>query len=155
MARSLVLGNGRFLINFDDFYRIRDVYFPHIGIENHTEGHPFRFGVWVDGATHWIDEAWEREIGYEDGSLVGVATLRHRGLGIELTCRDAVDFESDVFCREMVVRDLKGQVRHLRIFLHHDFYISGSDVGDTALYDPELGAILHYKRNRLDRKSVV
>jgi GH15 family glucan-1,4-alpha-glucosidase len=148
MARSLVLGNGRFLINFDDFYRIRDVYFPHIGIENHTEGHPFRFGVWVDGATHWIDEAWEREIGYEDGSLVGVATLRHRGLGIELTCRDAVDFESDVFCREMVVRDLKGQVRHLRIFLHHDFYISGSDVGDTALYDPELGAILHYKRNR-------
>lgn len=148
MARSLVLGNGRFLINFDEFYRIRDIYFPHIGIENHTEGRPFRFGIWLDGATHWIDEVWEREIGYEDGTLVGSTVLRHRGLGIELECRDAVDFESEIFCRELRVRDLRGAARHVRIFFHHDFYISGSDVGDTALYDPELDSIIHYKRNR-------
>ena len=36
----------------------------------------------------------------------------------------------------------------MRVFLHHDFHISGSEVGDTALYDPELGAIIHYKRDR-------
>ena len=148
MARSLVLGNGRFLINFDDLYRIRDIYFPHIGIENHTEGHPFRFGVWVDGATHWIDETWDREIGYQEGTLVGDVLLRHRGLGIELRCRDAVDFESDVFCRELRVRDTRGEARSVRIFLHHDFHISGTDVGDTALYDPEVEAIIHYKRDR-------
>lgn len=148
MARSLVLGNGRFLLNFDEYYRIRDVYFPHIGIENHTEGRPFRFGLWVDGATHWVDEAWEREIGYEDGSLVGRTVLRHRGLGLELVCRDAVDFEADVFCRELRIRELRNEARHVRIFFNHDFCIAGSDVGDTALYDPELGSILHYKRNR-------
>ena len=48
MTRSLVLGNGHFLLNFDEHYWIRDVYFPHIGIENHSEGYPFRLGVWVD-----------------------------------------------------------------------------------------------------------
>lgn len=148
MARSLVLGNGRYLLNFDDLCRIRDIYYPHIGIENHTEGHPFRFGVWVDGATHWVDESWEREIGYEEGTLVGRMVARHRGLGLELRCRDAVDFEADVFCRELRVRDLRGSGRLVRVFLHHDFYISGSEVGDTALYDPELDSIIHYKRDR-------
>jgi glucoamylase len=148
MARSLVLGNGRFLLNLDDLYRIRDVYFPHIGVDNHTEGYPFRFGVWVDGSTHWIDESWDHEIGYDEGTLVGSTVLRHHGLGLELHCRDAVDFEADIFCRELRVRDLKGEARGVRVFLHHDFHISGSDMGDTALYDPELGGIIHYKRNR-------
>src|SRR5690606_11942148 len=54
----------------------------------------------------------------------------------------------EIFCRELRVRDLRGAARHVRIFFHHDFYISGSDVGDTALYDPELDSIIHYKRNR-------
>ncbi|MBI4410681.1 MAG: glycoside hydrolase family 15 protein [Gemmatimonadetes bacterium] len=148
MARSLVLGNGRFLLTFDQFYRIRDIYFPYIGIENHTEGHPFRFGLWVDGATHWVDESWEREIRYEEGTLVGRTALRHRALGLELRCRDVVDFEVDLFVRELHVRDLKGTRRLVRVFLHQDFYISGSEVGDTALYDPEFDAILHYKRDR-------
>jgi GH15 family glucan-1,4-alpha-glucosidase len=95
-----------------------------------------------------VDESWEREIAYEDGTLVGGTVLRQRGLGLEIYCRDAVDFEVDIFCRELRVRDLRGAARQVRIFLHHDFYISGSDVGDTALYDPELDAIIHYKRDR-------
>lgn len=148
MARSLVLGNGRFLLNFDDFYRIRDIYYPRIGIENHTGGHIFRFGVWADGATHWVNEHWEREIAYEAGTLVGATVLRHRGLGLEIHCRDAVDFEADIFCRELRIRDLRGATRPVRLFLHHDFNISGSDVGDTALYDPELDVVIHYKRDR-------
>ena len=148
MARSLVLGNGRYLVNLDHLYQIRDIFFPRIGLENHTEGHPFRFGVWVDGATYWVDESWEREIGYEDGTFVGRTVLRNGWLGVELECRDAVDFEVDVFCREVRVRNLRDHRRLIRVFFHQDFYISGSEVGDTALYDPELAAILHYKRDR-------
>lgn len=148
MARSLVLGNGRFLINFDDLYRIRDIYFPWIGISNHTAGHYFRFGVWVNRQTHWIDEGWEREIAYEPGTLVGNSRLRNPKLGLELQVRDAIDFEADILVREVQVHNLEADARQIRLFLHHDFYISGSDVGDTALYDPELDAIIHYKRDR-------
>jgi GH15 family glucan-1,4-alpha-glucosidase len=148
MARTLVLGNGRLLINFDGFYRIRDIYYPHIGIENHTGGHLFRLGLWADGATHWIDESWELTIVYEAGTLVGGTVLRHQELGLEIHFRDAVDFEVDIFCREIRARDLRGADRQIRLFLHHDFYLSGSDVGDTALYDPELDSVIHYKRDR-------
>lgn len=146
MARSLILGNGRLLLNFDDDYRIRDIYFPRIGMENHSDGHPFRMGVWSDGSTQWVDSSWQRDIAYEDGTLIGRVVLRHPRLGLELTLRDAVDFEVDVFCREIRVRDLRGAARRIVVFLHQDFYIGGSDVGDTALYDPELQALLHYKR---------
>jgi GH15 family glucan-1,4-alpha-glucosidase len=148
MSRSLVLGNGHFLLNFDDRYWIRDVYFPHIGIENHSEGHHFRFGIGVDGTTHWIDESWDRQIAYEEGTLVGRTILKHAALEIELHLRDAIDFQENVFCREIQIRNQRGSRRQVRIFQHQDFYISGSEVGDTALYDPELGAVIHYKRDR-------
>jgi glucoamylase len=148
MARSLILGNGRYLLNLDERAWIRDIYFPHIGIENHTEGHVFRLGVWADGETYWTDRGWHIHIGYEDGTLVGRTVLRHAVLELELVLRDAVDHEADVFLREITVRDLRGADRSVRVFLHQDFYIAGTDVGDTALFDPELVSVLHYKRDR-------
>jgi glucoamylase len=148
MSRSLVLGNGAFFLNFDDRLWIRDVYFPHLGIENHSQGHAFRFGVRVDGHTHWIGDEWEREIRYEPDTFVGLSTLRHRGIGLEVQVRDAVDFQSAVFCRQITVHNLERDPREVRLFLHHDFRIAGTDVGDTAYYDPDLDAVVHHKRDR-------
>ncbi len=148
MSRSIVLGNGRMLLNFDDNYWIRDVYFPHLGIENHTEGHASRFGIAVDGRTHWVDARWRLDIRYDGSSLVSRVVARNEAIGIELVIRDAVDREVDAFCREVTVHDLSGHDRRVRVFHHQDFYISGTDVGDTALYDPDLTSIVQYKRNR-------
>ena len=37
MPRDIPVGNNKFLICFDKEYRIRDVYFPHVGQdENHN-----------------------------------------------------------------------------------------------------------------------
>ena len=63
--RDIPVGNGSLLVTFDDKYQIRDVYFPHVGQENHTEGFPFRFGVWADGEFSWVYENdWRRELCY-------------------------------------------------------------------------------------------
>ena len=35
--------------------------------------------------------------------------------------------------------------REVRLYWHHDFRISESDVGDTAAYDPETQTVTHYK----------
>jgi glucoamylase len=148
MSRALVLGNGRLLVNFDDRYRIRDIFHPRIGIENHTEGHPSRLGVWVDGAMHWVDGAWERRIAYAEGTLVGHVVLSSDALGLEVEIRDAVDIEVDALCRQVTLRDRRGEARDVTVFLHHDFHIGGSEVGDTALYDPDLHSVIHYKRDR-------
>ena len=69
--RDIPVGNGSLLVTFDDKYQIRDVYFPHVGQENHTEGFPFRFGVWADGEFSWVSEdAWRRELKYLPETLV-------------------------------------------------------------------------------------
>ncbi len=31
MPRDLPLGNGSFLVSFDRYYQIRDLYWPHVG----------------------------------------------------------------------------------------------------------------------------
>jgi glucoamylase len=31
MPRNLPLGNGNFLVTFDNTYQIRDLYWPHVG----------------------------------------------------------------------------------------------------------------------------
>ncbi len=63
MPRYLSLSNGRLLVNFDRQYHLRDLYWPHVGQENHTEGDPFRFGVFCDGQFSWVaDPSWDKQI---------------------------------------------------------------------------------------------
>jgi len=71
MPRDIPVGNGSLLVNFDSTYQLRDLYWPHVGLENHTAGHPFRFGVWVDGQFSWTrDDEWQRRLEYEPVTLV-------------------------------------------------------------------------------------
>ncbi|MBV9960301.1 MAG: glycoside hydrolase family 15 protein [Acidobacteria bacterium] len=149
MPRDIPVGNGSLLVTFDESYRIRDIYFPYVGKENHSEGHPFRFGVWIEGEFSWIsDEGWRRELRYLPETLVTDVRLTHEGLGLEITCNDAVDVDSNVFLRRLNVRNLADVSREVRLFFHQDFYISESKVGDTAYYDPETFALIHYKGAR-------
>ncbi|MEM7682724.1 MAG: glycoside hydrolase family 15 protein [Planctomycetota bacterium] len=48
MPRDIPVGNGQMLVCFDGHYRIRDLYYPHVGQENHLGGGPCRFGVFAD-----------------------------------------------------------------------------------------------------------
>ena len=63
MPRDLPLGNGNLLVAFDSNYQIRDLYWPHVGQENHANGHPFRMGVSVSGVFRWLSDVdWQREL---------------------------------------------------------------------------------------------
>ena len=147
--RDLPVGNGRLLVNFDDKYQIRDIYFPHVGQENHTEGFPFRFGVWADGEFSWIHEdEWERSLKYRSETLVTDVTLMNGRLGISLSIADTAASHKNIFLRCVDVRDLFGRDREVRVFLHQDFRIYENKVGDTAYFDPEAAALIHYKKHR-------
>src|SRR5438270_332730 len=149
MPRDLPLGNGDFLVNFDARYQLRDVFYPNVGLENHTVGEPCRFGLWVDGKFSWINEpSWERAIDYEHETLVGDTHLRNGGLGIALHCRDAVDFDRNLYFKEVTVEDQTGRKRDVRLFQHFDAHLYGNEVGDSAYYDPRSQAIVHYKGRR-------
>lgn len=147
--RDIPVGNGSLLVTFDDKYQIRDVYFPHVGQENHTEGFPFRFGVWADGEFSWIyEDGWTRELRYLPETLVTDVRLINESLGIEIVCNDTVANQENIFLRRVRVNNLRDSKREIRVYLHHDFRIYENKVGDTAFYDPESFALIHYKKHR-------
>lgn len=147
--RDVPVGNGSLLVNFDDGYQVRDIYFPHVGQENHTEGYPFRFGVWADGAFSWIaSDGWARELRYLPETLVTDAILTSEALGLRITCNDTVASHDNIFLRRVRVENLQDGRRELRVFLHHDFRIYENKFGDTAYYDPDSQSIVHYKKHR-------
>ena len=149
MPRDLPLSNGKLLVGFDLEYRIRDIYYPHVGKENHATGHVFRFGVWVDGKFSWMGkEEWRPVLRYAPESLVTQVVARNEDLGIELNCTDAVDFYENVLVRHVRMTNLRDTAREVRLFYHHDFHIRGTEVGDTALFSPETKAVIHYKDDR-------
>jgi GH15 family glucan-1,4-alpha-glucosidase len=146
MPRNIPIGNGEMLVAFDELYRIRDLYWPHVGQPNHTCGHLQRFGVWVDGQFAWVDSAgWTRTLRYKRDTLVSEVRLRHERLGVEVICNDAVDYFSPVFFRKVTVCDLLDRARDVRVFFHADLSVGESPVGDTVAFDPGTGGLVHYK----------
>ncbi|MDQ1273275.1 MAG: hypothetical protein QG591_1905 [Planctomycetota bacterium] len=148
MPRDIPVGNGSMLITFDREYQIRDIYYPYVGKENHTIGHPFRMGVWVDGQFSWMGGEWQKTLKYKEDTLVTDVKARNDRLKIELQMYDTVDFHLNIFVKEIVVRNLEGRDREVRLFFNHDFHIYENEVGDTAYYDPDTMAIIHYKSQR-------
>lgn len=136
-------------VMFDAEYRLRDIYYPYVGKENHTAGHAFRFGVFTEGLLSWTDSSeWERRLSYAPDTLVTAVELLNRRREIRLECRDAVDLHENIYLREIVVHNLSSRQREIVLFFHQDFYLYGISIADTALYDPRLEAILHYKGHR-------
>ncbi|MDQ6929906.1 MAG: glycoside hydrolase family 15 protein [Candidatus Eremiobacteraeota bacterium] len=147
MPRDLPLGNGNLLVNYDANYTIRDIFFPHVGTENHVLGHRCRLGFWADGNFAWTyDDGWERDLRYEPDTLVTAVRLVNAKLGIAVRIADAVDFAAPVLVRRFTVEPTA--VKSVRIFLGLDLYIRGNPIGDTAFYKPDLQAVVHYKDDR-------
>lgn len=147
--RDLPVGNGSLLVNFDDKYQIRDIYFPHVGQENHTQGFPCRFGVWVDGDFSWVaSDGWVRDLRYLPETLVTDVRLTHSELGIKITCNDTVASHDNTFLRRVRVQNERNGRAEVRIFLHHDLRIYENNFGDTAYFDPDTQGLIHYKKHR-------
>jgi glucoamylase len=148
MPRDVPVGNGRVLVTFDANYRIRDIYFPHVGKDNHAQGNVFRFGFRADETLSWVGSEWTLEKRYLHETLVTDIHGQNGALEIAFESHDCVDFHEDIFIRELTVRNLSSRDRTVQVFFHHDFCISESDVGETALYDPQIKALIHYKGPR-------
>ena len=150
MPRDLPIGNGQLLINFDADYRIRDIYYPFVGKENHAGGYPFRFGVMVGKQFRWVGrgDGWELELAYEPDTLITCVKLTHQELGVTLTVRDCVDFHETIFLRQIHITNHRDAAAEVRLFFHQDFRISESEIGDTAAYDPRNRTMVHYKGER-------
>jgi GH15 family glucan-1,4-alpha-glucosidase len=149
MPRDLPLSNGNVMINFDQDYNIRDVYYPHVGQDNQTTGDRSRFGIWCDGTFAWIDSPlWKKQLDYEESTLVTRVTAHASTLGLEMTIGDVIDFDRDLFVRRVELRNLRETARAARVYMHLDPHLSGHAIGDTIFFDPEIRALVAYKGPR-------
>lgn len=148
MPRDLLIGNGSLVVAFDSNYRLADIYFPHVGQENHA-GSPFRFGVWSDEAISWVEsDAWNRSLRYLRETNVSDVQCENRSLGLRMRCHDVVDADANVYLRKVVVRNLRDDARTVKLFFHHDFHLYGNPTADTAYFDPDSRSVIHYKSKR-------
>ncbi|HXE55272.1 MAG TPA: glycoside hydrolase family 15 protein [Tepidisphaeraceae bacterium] len=155
MPRDIPVGNGCLLVTFDHQYQIRDIYFPHVGQENHGGGGPCRFGVYSDvpgkprSELFWTSSpGWQIRQRYLRDTLTTSVALDHRDLRLALYCNDTVDFHRNIYVRKIKLKNLAHHARTVRLMHHQDFNMFGAKIGDTAYYDPELRSIVHYRGKR-------
>ena len=154
MPRDIPIGNGRLLVTFDGHYQIRDLYFPHVGQENHAGAGPCRFGVWSDvpgrkNRLCWMtDEGWTIRQRYLRDTLTTSVSLQHRDLKLSLYCNDVVDFHRPVMVRKIKLKNHLQRDRLVKLMHHQDFNMFGTKIGDTAYFDPDLRSIIHYRGKR-------
>src|ERR1700748_803816 len=103
MPRDIPVGNGRLLVTFDDRYQIRDLYFPHVGQENHAGAGPCRFGVFADHpgkhkqSLVWSsDPSWNIRQRYLRDTLTTSVSMDNRDLRLAMYCNDVVDFHRSI-----------------------------------------------------------
>ena len=148
MPRDIPLTNGRLYVNFDAGYAMRDIYFPCCATENHSEGHPFRFGIWADGSFSWMGQEWDPRPDYRWESMVSHVIAENPALGIRLHAADAIDYVEDLFIKKLDIFNLSDRKKEVRVLFHQDFHINETTGSDTAYYDPDEKAVIHYKQDR-------
>jgi len=152
MPKPLVVGNGTLLINLDKNASIRDMYFPHVGSENHVNGRHCRVGVIVEGKNlgmvSQIGDDWTRKPGYEKDRLVTDNYYRNDQLEVELRFNECVHPIENVFIRQITITNTDTVDVNLKLFFSHDIALYENPIGDTAVYDPAVQSIIHYQDSR-------
>lgn len=150
MARSLTLGNGKFLVCLDNFGYVRDMYYPYVGLENHVSGHKHRIGISVNDTFSWFDDgSWDISIGYKPETMVGYLVCKNTNLQVTVVMEDIVYNEDNIFLRQVDVYNHSENNIDIKIFFHQVFLISESKKRNTAFYDPTHNSIVHYKGKRV------
>jgi GH15 family glucan-1,4-alpha-glucosidase len=137
------------LVAFDDQLGMRDFFFPFVGQWNHIQGSRNMLGIWTEGRFSWLDnDGWRRTLAYLPETMVTDCQATNEEVGLSLSINDAVHFSDDIYLKKVRLTNLTARGREVRVFFTHDFSIDETDVGDTALYDPRLHAVVHYKKRR-------
>jgi GH15 family glucan-1,4-alpha-glucosidase len=149
MPKSLAFGNGTTHITVDRFARLRDLYFPYVGLENHIGGaYAHRVGVFTEGNFSWTDDgSWDISITSND-AYQGILTLYSRNLGLTLLLVDTLSHSSNLYIRRYFIKNERKGERTIKLFINQQFEIYQSEKGDTAYFDPESHAIIHYEGKR-------
>lgn len=146
MVREIALGNGSLLVNLDSSLRVRDMYFPYAGLENHVLGEPNRIGFSADGFS-WLSD-WDTKPGYAPGTIISDSYAENTDEGLSLEIESCVHCTEDIFLRRLELSNQTDRRRDVEIFFEQVMDLYGTGVGETAVYRPEMDSVVHYKGKR-------
>jgi GH15 family glucan-1,4-alpha-glucosidase len=148
MPRSAVIGNGSILVNFLPGPVMKEVYYPLPGMRLTTGAHGHALYLWCDGGMCRAGEGpLHSETSYLADTLVMNASSHCQALGMEIHITDAVHFSRDVILRKVLLRNTLDRSRSARVYMALDVALLGNDIGDTAMFDPYSGGIVHFKES--------
>jgi GH15 family glucan-1,4-alpha-glucosidase len=148
VGRPVVLSNNQLFVGLNEHGLVHDFYYPYVGLDNLTTSRStqHKIGVWVDGQFSWIDDgSWQTQMDFEEDALVSKVTVSNQKLGVQLYFNDFIDERFNAFCRIIYVKNLSGQTKNVRLFMHQVFEISRRGRGDTVLFVPQENYVLDYK----------
>jgi GH15 family glucan-1,4-alpha-glucosidase len=149
MSTALVLSNHEYLVNIDTNLQISDLYFPHIGQENHLASRSNIMFVRIDGEIFEINpNNFEININYSSESLVGKSTIVHYKTGLSIEFDDFILPDLRVFIRDFTIINNDEHPHEVYVYFQNNFTIYENDIADTVLWYQKAGAIIHYKKNR-------
>lgn len=129
---------------------LEDFYYPFVGMENQIAfEHWHRLGVYVDNRFSWFtDPEWEHQINYMPETLVTDSISKNPELLISIYFNDFVYPTEDFFMRKLRIKNEANYERDLKVFFNQDFHLYGDKQQDTAFYEPEHRAMVHYRKRR-------
>lgn len=150
MPRAAVTGNGNLLACMNRQNLLEDLYFPYVGMEDHIDfQHWHRVGVYVDGKFSWLNDGhWEHETNYMPETLVTNSQSKSPEFMLRLDFNDFVYHSENLFMRKIKICNEANYDRELKIYFNQDFHLYGDKQQDTAFYDPEYKAMIHYRKRR-------
>ncbi len=124
---------------------INDVYYPYVGYSDHV--HRISVGAFTDGTISWLRDGWTITQEYLSDSPIGSTQASSDKLQLKVQLVDLVHPSWDILWRKLIVKNDSNQTRDVRLFSYQDLHIDENPVGDTAMLDPHLHAIIHYKND--------
>ncbi len=150
MPRTIVSGNGNLLVAVDKNNMLQDFCFPYVGMENQIAYQHFhRIGVFTDNRFSWLyDNEWEHKSRYIPETLVTDCTSYSRNFQLKIDFNDFVYPSENVLIRKITISNESDHDRHVKMFFSQDFNLYGDKQQDTAFYEPEHKALVHYRKSR-------
>ena len=148
----MLLSNGELCVALDHRGLVRDMYYPHVGYEDHVRGHYLHHvGIFTDNHISWLadDPNWRIIVGSGEEALASTITARNDAIQVELHFTDVVYNERAIFLRIVNVTNLRTEPREIKLYMAHQYEIGKTHGGETAYYDPVRHCIIHYKGRRV------
>jgi len=150
MPRAIVTGNGNLMVGMDSRNMLEDLYFPYVGMENHIAyQHIHRIGIFENGRFTWLyDENWNHEMHYLEDTLVTDSDAVNQKWRLSFHFNDFVYPTENALIRKITIKNDADYDRNLKLFFGQDIHLYGDKQQDTAFYEPDLKAMIHYRKRR-------